>query len=379
MKKRVCFVVTDSISFNILCRGQLEFFKSQDEWIITLLCGGSDAQIQALKDRGVGRVIKIPFERRPRMLRDLVCLFRMLIFFSFNKFDLVVYSTPKALLLTSIASFVSGNRNRVALVRGRVYENFTGGRRFVFKGLDKLSLGLSTHVIFISRSLMEAYQNEGIDKNRKGVVLGRGSSNGIDTAIYFPPPASVYRQGDVFSIVVVGRICRDKGIQELKKVIDIVNARVSATTVRFTLIGNIEDDYSRELINDVTQNSNVTWLDFSDQIAEIFRGASLHLFLSHREGFGNVALEAAACGVPTFGFDVVGVRDSISKVSGATFPLGDVDGVADGIIQAIKSPTEFRDRYRNAAKWASDNYEAGLVWRNYYSYYEAIMSAEGPK
>src|SRR5690606_36558037 len=124
--KKICFIVTDAISFNTLCKGQLEYFSSCKQFDITLICGGDEQQIEILRARNIGRIVKMPLLRQPNLSIDLKCLFLLWKYLITHRFDVIVYSTPKALLLGSLASFLSFQRNRIALVRGRVYENYLG-------------------------------------------------------------------------------------------------------------------------------------------------------------------------------------------------------------------------------------------------------------
>lgn len=55
MKKKVCFVMTDAFSFNVLCRGQLEFLKQNYDVDVTLVAGGGSLSISSWK-RGVWAV-----------------------------------------------------------------------------------------------------------------------------------------------------------------------------------------------------------------------------------------------------------------------------------------------------------------------------------
>lgn len=158
--EKICFIITDAISFNTLCKGQLEYFYNTQEFDVTLVCGGDERQIEKLKARKVGKVIKMPLTRQPNLLNDIKCLFMLWKFLLINRFELIVYSTPKALLLGSLASFLSFQPNRTALVRGRVYENYTGKKRKFFSFLDKISLSLSNYVLFISKSLKQVYLDE---------------------------------------------------------------------------------------------------------------------------------------------------------------------------------------------------------------------------
>ncbi len=103
-KKKLCFIVTDAISFNVLCKGQFEYYlKNRDNYEISYVCGGNDIEIEKLKLRNIGNVHKFNFLRHPVLTHDILSLIKIIIFFTKNRFDIIVYSTPKALFLASIA------------------------------------------------------------------------------------------------------------------------------------------------------------------------------------------------------------------------------------------------------------------------------------
>ena len=108
--KKVCFIVTDAVSFNVLYRGQFEFFKDSGAFSMTFIAGGSRDEISKFNDRDLGQLVDVGFVRNPSLFQDVLSLLLLLKFLIFNRFDLIVYSTPKALLLGSLASFLSFHR-----------------------------------------------------------------------------------------------------------------------------------------------------------------------------------------------------------------------------------------------------------------------------
>lgn len=65
----------------------------------------------------------------------------------------------------------------------------------------------------------------------------------------------------------------------------------------------------------------------------LMRAADLVVLPSREEGFGLVAAEAAALGVPFVGSEVGGLRDVCAALGHPTFPLGDDEALADVIVQ----------------------------------------------
>lgn len=370
LTKKICFIITDAISFNVLCRGQLEFIRDNSDFDITLICGGSQTQLDILEKRKIGKVINANFKRNPSLLKDTKSLLFLLKYLTLNRFDIVVYSTPKALLLGSIASCVTLHKDRVAIVRGRVYENFSGKKRLFFHMLDKIALSTSSKVIFISDSLRQAYLNDGLLEENKGVLLGSGSSNGVDTISYSPAKKSITERqkndSDTFNVLTIGRICYDKGLCDLAKIIN----ESKEPKIKFIVVGQIEDKKSEIFLKDILSvHSNVEHIPHTEDVIKYFQDADLHLFLSHREGFGNVAIEAASCGVPTFAYDVVGIKDSVSEgVSGKRFIFKDTENIAKEIKKAANNPN-FKLEYKSARGWAVQNFEQEVIWQNYLDFY----------
>lgn len=379
--KKICFIMTDAVSFNVLGKGQLEYFSSNNEVELTLICGGEKQNIEHLKSRSLGEIVVMPLLRKPSLFKDAFCLLLLLNFFIKNRFDLVVYSTPKALLLGSIATFFTRQSNRVAIVQGRVYENFYGLKRKIFESFDKLSFNFSHKVIFVSSSLMNKVVDEKIISNNKALILGSGSFNGVDINRFSPKldedriilRSNLRIDENAFVICTVGRICRDKGIKDLE---NIVNLNIS-NKILFLVVGVIEDEFSEKIINNLKQKDNFIHLPHTSSIQDIFSISDLHLFLSYREGFGNVALEAASCNIPTFAYNVVGVKDSVQhEITGLRFDFQDIESIAEAIAEAVKNPKTFKERFSKARTWAVENFEQKQVWENYLNFYKKVANGE---
>ncbi|CAN1534627.1 RfaG Glycosyltransferase [Sphingomonadaceae bacterium] len=367
-------VVTDAVSFNILCAGQLEYIRRHWSGRIVLVCGGSYEQVSKLIDRNVGDVVHLPqLRRRPSLFSDLISLIHLFAVIMRVRPVIVVYSTPKALLLASLVAFLAGVRVRLALIRGRVYENFKGYRRMVFVVLDRVSLGLSTHTVFISESLRKAYTEEGIVAPPKADVLGAGSSNGIDTLL-FRPPSSMERRKcrqnlglkvDEFAVLAVGRLCVDKGAREFCQI-----AERLGPPFRFFWVGSVED---QSLLSDIERagkiGGNVEYIGQVENVLPYLWAADAHLFLTHREGFGNVAIEAAACGLQTVAFDVVGVTDSVANgVSGTRVPFADISAVA-AVLMELQMSGSSRASDRVAARsWVEREFNQHICWSRWFQY-----------
>ena len=130
------------------------------------------------------------------------------------------------------------------------------------------------------------------------IVNGRSAESitvvpyGVDAERFRPGPA-VARSGDSkLRLLFVGRINQRKGIKYLLEALRLLNT----DRVHLTVCGRVVDDLSlfRPFGERVEVRSSVS----GAELLEAYRSADLFVFPSVAEGFGQVLLEALACGLP---------------------------------------------------------------------------------
>jgi glycosyltransferase involved in cell wall biosynthesis len=71
---------------------------------------------------------------------------------------------------------------------------------------------------------------------------------------------------------------------------------------------------------------------------------------SHREGFGQVIIEAGACGVPTIASHIYGITDAVEDgKTGVLFPPGNSTLLTQYILKLVEDP-ELRNSMGKAAR-----------------------------
>lgn len=86
---------------------------------------------------------------------------------------------------------------------------------------------------------------------------------------------------------------------------------------------------------------------------ELLQSAWVHILPSIREGWGLSVVEAAAYGIPTVGYDVVGLRDSVRDgITGLLVPSGNINALANSIINIITDNALRNELGRNALEYA---------------------------
>jgi len=249
----------------------------------------------------------IRFTRNPDLFSDIYTLFQLFkIFVKHSDADKVVVSTPKASFLSAFVCKVL-RKKYIYLHRGAVYQNYTGARLAIFKAIDKFIINNSLKTTYISKSLQQwvaiSLGKEDIEFNRKF-----NSSKGVDLKIFYP---LLDKNNNKSKIVIgyCGRISIDKGFLDLMKVLEKYNG---SDKIDILIKGKKELCIKDSLMFDeFIKIKNIEYVAWDNDVSTFFNQIDILFFPSKREGFGNVAIEAAASGVPTIAYNIPGVSDAV--------------------------------------------------------------------
>jgi len=219
---RVLHAVTDSIS-TMLMRGQLAYLKSHGFDPALLSSPGKD--LDETGSREGYPVFGIAMKREIAAIADLRSFFWIWRLLRRIKPVVCNASTPKAGFLVGLAAWITRVPCRIYTLRGLRLETATGMRRIILTITERLACFSAHRVICVSGSLRERAVNLGLVSREKTIVLGAGSSNGVNVRRFQPTPeklavAAALRENlgirpEQPVIGFAGRFTRDKGIPEL--------------------------------------------------------------------------------------------------------------------------------------------------------------------
>ena len=361
-RPRLLYVVTHPMTARLLLRGQVEAMTARgfDVTVVT-----SDVDEPAGYD-----VERVPMAREIAPFRDLVSLLRLVRLMRRLRPQVVNASTPKAGLLGALAARLTGVPVRIYTLRGLRLETASGLRRRLLTATERISCACVQRVLCVSQSLRRRCLELELCPPSKLAVAASGSSNGIDVD-RFARVAKETRDRlraelnlDRSPVIgFVGRLTRDKGIEDLRGVLE--RAERDLPDCRLLLIGGAEDGdplppATRRWIAD---HPRVLDLGAIDDPAPYYSLMNVLAFPSKREGLPNAPLEAAAAGVPTVGYRVTGTVDAVEDgVSGALVEAGDVDALAAAAL-AYLGDAELRERHGRAARErVARLYDRERVW-----------------
>lgn len=158
-------------------------------------------------------------------------------------------------------------------------------------------------------------------------------------------------------LLSVGRLTTRKGLREF--VADVLPRLVQRyPSLVLVIIGDAPTDalhaqvQTPESIQAVADRAgvgaNIRFLGkrFGQELEDAYAGADVHVFPVRAlpgdpEGFGMVAVEAAAHGLPTVAYATGGVVDAVREgVSGRLIPPGDEQAFADAVLELLMNPIE---------------------------------------
>jgi glycosyltransferase involved in cell wall biosynthesis len=352
---------------------------------VTLVCGPGELAERAAAAAGVDSAF-IPMQRGIAPFRDLVSLLRLFWLLRRIRPDGVEFSTPKAGLLGTVAAALCGVRRRVYLLRGLRLEGVAGPKRRVLLAFERLACRCAHLVLSNSASLRAEALALGLAPEDKLIVLGSGSSIGVDTDRFCPRPANGHDAvrerlripAGAPVIGFVGRLTRDKGLPELIASFETV-ARAEPEA-RLLLVGwfdAAEDALPSALRDKIRNHPRIHCTGFVHDAAPFYRAMDLMVLPTWREGLPNAVLEAQATGIPVVTTLSTGSRDSVvPEVTGLLIPPGHPEAIAEAVLRLLRSPDRRRQMGRAAREWVCRHYSHRRVLGLTVDFYRGLLEPD---
>ena len=377
-QQRLLRITTASISLKLLLRGQFTYCQHQGFEVLAVSAWGSE--VKDLLKEGIPHQV-VPMTRKITPIKDLICLWKLIQLIQKFKPDIVHTHTPKAGLLGMMAAWICHVPARLHTVAGLPLMEARGMKRKVLKIVERITYACAHRVYPNSKGLLDYIirefniENEQLStQNIKFKVIGKGSSNGIDSTYFLQTPellqqAHVIRaQYDipegaiVFSFV--GRIVRDKGIVELVEAFKKISS--SRTDVRLILVGPFEpemDPIPQDALQFINDSTLVIKAGFQKDVRPWLMASDIFVFPSYREGFPNVVMQAACMGIPCIVSDINGCNEIIEdKVSGVIVPVKNEFILYQAMLQLATQKDLRLSFANNARQFVASNFDQQYVW-----------------
>lgn len=367
MKVCICYTVPSTLEFAAATIQKLISEGAE----VSVICS-NESQLSAFAARFNIPYYVVAFDRGYNLVGDLKALRHLIKLFRSIKPDVVIGATPKAGLLSMLASTLVGVKKRIYHIFGFPFETAKGIARRLLIFIERVSATCATNVLPISQSIAQVCLNNKITKPKKLCRDYALTIGGVDMCRFDPAIVKSDRLKqdlgiDDSNIVIgfVGRITRDKGIYDFINVIK----SLKYDNLKFLIIGDNDArlPVDKELIEYIDNHKDIIHINFTDKIEEYYKIMNILMIPSYREGFGNANVEAQAMKVPVVCYSVTGCVDSVQNgVSGFSVPFLDIPALKEAIetlIEDEKLRTLMGEQAREfvQAKFTTDRVAANNV------------------
>ena len=378
---KIIRVTTVPESLMAFCGGLGDELRAEGYELVAVSSPGEKLERYAASE-GV-RTIAVPMERRISPFKDFKSLWLMWRVMRREKPAIVHSMTPKAGLISMVAGWLARVPIRIHTFTGLVFPTATGFKRRILMVTDSITCACATHIIPEG----EGVKNDLIQHHitRKPLkVLGYGNVRGIDLDYYRRSEAVVekansIRKAGIFTFIFIGRIVRDKGINELVKAFSKVHSQYPAT--RLILVGPSEDNLdpiSENTKQAILWNKAIETVGRQDDVRPWLAAADALVFPSYREGFPNVVIEAGAMELPSIVTDINGSREIIRDgQNGIIVPPQNAEALFQAMKRFIENPDEVKHMAADARPHIASRYEQGFVRKCLKEFYQKVLSSYG--
>lgn len=325
----------------------------------------------------------IPIVRPISLVNDFKALFSFIKLFKKEKFDIIHLHTPKASLLGAIAGRILNHSNIIFHLHGLVSLKFNIPQKGLTLLMERVPLLLSHKVICVSKSLAQLCVDNHFISPKKIVTLAQGSINGIDYTDKFNPQRlsndtkNLKKELELenkFVIGFLGRINKDKGIDDIIEVVNRLSSSIPNLIMIFVGPNELEVDIEQFFLDKLDASYIYIPRTLKPELyISIF---DVMLFPSYREGFGLVTAESNALEVPVVAYDIAGVKDSIvNNESGFLVEPGNKEALVESINYYYEHPEMRKQHGKNGRELVKVKYTPQTVWHAQLKFYEDLLNA----
>lgn len=331
------------------------------------------------------RTAAVLMSRAITPLQDAKSLWQLYRLFKKEQPAIIHTHTPKAGLLGMIAAWLARVPIRLHTVAGLPLMENKGLKRRVLEFTESLTYKCATKVYPNSKNLAQFILESKFCKPNKIKILGNGSSNGIDTDFFSLTDDLVLSANELkrklgindddFVFVFIGRLVKDKGIEEL--VTAFTGLKKSHSGIKLLLVGPYEhelDPISSAVRNIIDTDSDIIHVGFQQDIRPYLIISQILAFPSYREGFPNVPMQAGCFNLPSIVTNINGCNEIIEDgKNGLIIPVKDAAALQNAMVSLMTNHELYSTLRKNARKLILDRYEQQYFWRLLLKEYKELM------
>jgi glycosyltransferase involved in cell wall biosynthesis len=350
---------------------QFDYF-SEKGYVFFVACRPDNFFFDYTKQKGV-TALPVNILRTINPIEDIKAIFKLRKARKTYGIDTVVAHTPKGGMTGIIAAYLAGTKKRVYFRHGLMYETSQGLKRRLLVFIESITGRLATDVVCVSPSVLAKSEKEKLNNPAKNILLHKGTCNGIDVYTRFSKALvsaetinTLRQQYDLhpynFVVGYVGRLVKDKGIQELLNAWKRVIAQFPHA--RLLLVGPYEerDSINEEYKQYIHNEPSIIHTGLITNVTPLYALMNVFILPSYREGFPTVVLEASSMELPVITTRNTGCIDSIIENKTGIFTDITPEAIFEQITFYINNPDIAGIHGKNGRNFVIQNFEQQIIW-----------------
>jgi glycosyltransferase involved in cell wall biosynthesis len=180
---------------------------------------------------------------------------------------------------------------------------------------------------------------------------------------------------DTLVLGYVGRIVRDKGIVELERAWQLLKDQFANLVLLLVGPAESHDPVPPHVLDSLKKDPRVHWVGFVRETAPYYAAMDLLVLPSHREGFPNTALEAAAMELPVVATRVDGCMEAVCDgITGLLVPPGNSKALAEAISLLLSNPEMRRQMGIAGRRRVIRDFQPEIISEALYKNYMELLS-----
>jgi glycosyltransferase involved in cell wall biosynthesis len=379
-------ITTAPLSLRSLLSNQMKYMRENGFDVLMVSSDGKEWP-DLIRNEACRQHI-IPMAREIAPFRDLRSLWRIYRLIKKERPDIVHSHTPKAGLLAMLAARMAGVKIRIHTIAGLRYMTVTGFKRKILVMMEKLTGKAATQVWPNSFSLLKYVREQKLVSEKKLSVIGKGSSNGVDlgrfsVAALHPEKILEIKESlkydeQLVYLLNMGRIVKDKGIEELVQVFKKLHEK--DPKLRLIVLGHFEDNLdpvsavTREILN---THPGIIHINWSNDVEYFMHLSHVMVHASYREGFPNTLLQAGAMKCPIVCSAIEGSVDIVTdQETGILFQPRNAADMEEKLRVALAHPDEMKKYAERLREKVENSFSQEYVHRSLKEKYLELLAGD---
>lgn len=371
MNNNVLHVFSVPFSINYFVGEQFIYLANKKKNKYFVACS-DDNSLNEISCRLKFNANAVEIKRSINPIADLKAIFSIYKLIKQNNISKIVGHSPKGGMVAMIAGFLAGVSSRVYFRHGIFFETTAGIKRILLKNIDRLSGTLATNVVCVSHAVQDISEREKLNSPQKNIILGLGTCNGIDVKGRFNPENYANESEKLrdklginandFVVGFVGRLVKDKGINELVEAWRIFSSRYK--NVKLLLVGPLEvrDPISEKTKLTIENTPSIICTGNVSETPLYYTAMDVFILPTYREGFPTVALEASSMKIPVLITNATGCAEAVIDTKTGFFITTETEDIIEKL-ELLMNNSQLRiSMGENGYKFVGENFEQTKIW-----------------